>query len=477
MGMLSALLRPSITRRLIAALLLACGLVWAGIYAQGLYMMRAAGSGNFDTEMLSWAETVTRVVEAHAEPADMTLALSGLKAVIGVAVESGDTPVGFQAYQVHSTEGRLLARGGQGPETLPLGDDATGYFDATVNGERFRVYRRWSAGQRHRIDIIQSHASRQQIFDNVMISREGLLNPILVGFPLLLLPVWFAVYTGLAPLRRLSRELAARKPADLAPLNIPHVYRELAPVVRELNATMSRLQVLLQRERDFLADAAHELRTPLALISAQCDTLLHAQELRLREEAARRLHGGVARSSRLVNQLLSLARLDADVEDQLLGIDLADTARDCLSAFATEARVRGVELSYCGPNSLVTRCPGQAVTSILDNLVGNAIRYGRAEGQVEVQIKQHERGGLQLIVIDDGSGIAVDDRPRMFERFRRGSDPTASGSGLGLAIVASAARQLAATIEVSEGLRGQGVSIAVTWDEPLASRTSLIVRR
>ncbi len=466
---LCAVLQASIARRLIASLLLACALVWAGVYVQGLYMTRASGSGNFDTEMLAWSESVTRVVETNADPANIALALTGLSTVIEVAVASGDTPRGFQAFQVHSALGQLVARGGDGPDVIPQGAQAAGYFDTDIKGERFRVLRRWSLDKQYRIDITQSQISRQQIFDKVMISREGLLNPILVGFPLLLLPVWFAVYTGLAPLRRLSRELAARKPADLMPLKVPHVYRELAPLVNELNATMARLQGLLQRERDFLADAAHELRTPLALISAQCDTLLHTHEPKLREEAAQRLHSGVARSSRLVNQLLSLARLDADAEDELIATELADTVRECLAAHAPEASNRHIELSYVGPNSLMTRSPGQALVSILDNLVGNAIRYGQPGGQVEVRIEQPASGGLRLIVADDGLGIAPEDRLRMFERFRRGKHPTVNGSGLGLAIVASAARQLAATIDVSEGLRGNGVGIALSWVEPLES--------
>lgn len=468
--MFDVLLGPSITRRLIAALLLACALVWVGIYAQGLYMVRASGSGNFDTEMLRWAETVVRVVDANHANAGMTQALASLDVVIQVAVDAGDIPVGFQAFQVHASDGQLLGRGGHGPEVLSSAQ-AEGYFDAGANAERFRVYRRWSSDRRHRIDVTQSHRSRQQIFDKVMISREGLLHPLLVGFPLLLVPVLIAVYTGLAPLRRLSRELASRGPADLAPLKVQHVYRELAPVVGELNATMTRLQELLQRERDFLADAAHELRTPLALISAQCETLLQSHSPASREDAAKRMHAGMTRASRLVNQLLSLARLEADVEHQVAATDLADLVRDCLAAHATQARARDIELSYLGPDSLVSQCPGQAVHSILDNLVGNAIRYGHSGGQLEVRLVQHPQGTLQLSVLDDGPGIAVEDRHQLFERFRRGSNPTASGSGLGLAIVASAARQLAAQIEVSTGLAGQGAGFTVSW--PHCSRTIL----
>lgn len=474
---LGALLQPSITRRLIASLLLACALVWAGIYAQGLHMMRASGTGNFDTEMLAWSETVVRVVETNANSANIPLALTALNAVIDVAVASGETPRGFQAFQVHTAGGQLVAQGGHGPGDIPLGAGADGYFDTPFNGEQFRVLRRWSSDRQYRIEITQSQLSRQQIFDQVMISREGLLNPILVGFPLLLLPVWLAVYTGLAPLRRLSRELARRRPDDLVPLKVPHVYRELAPLVHELNATLARLQGLLQRERDFLADAAHEIRTPLALISAQCDTLLHTQAPQLREEAAQRLHGGVTRSSRLVNQLLSLARLDSNAEDELMPTELADAVRECLAAHAPEASERGIELSYVGPNRLMTRCPGQTMASVLDNLVGNAIRYGRPGGQVEVRLARADGGVLRLFVADDGPGIPPEDRQRMFERFRRGKHTTVHGSGLGLAIVASAARQLAASIEVSEGLHGRGVGVALSWVEPLPARPAPVAGR
>lgn len=117
------------------------------------------------------------------------------------------------------------------------------------------------------------------------------------------------------------------------------------------------------------------------------------------------------------------------------------------------------------------------MASILDNLVGNAIRYGRLGGQVEVQLFQTDGGGLRLLVADDGPGIPPEERQRVFERFRRGKHPTVNGSGLGLAIVASAARQLAATIEVSAGLHGRGLGIAMSWREPLSASPAPVARR
>lgn len=474
-GLLPALTQRSISRRLVGALLVAAGLVWAGLYVQARHAMGLPGSGGFDADMTTLAETVRRVAEAHADPVARAAALHALAVAIDVAVEAGDTPKGFQSFVVRTADGHPVADSGNAPRLDNAGTPASGHFEALAGAERFRVYRLATGDRSMQIDIIQSHASRQQIFDAVMISQQGLIVPVLIGLPLLLLPVWLAVHTGLSPLRRLTRELAQRQPGDLSPLTIPPVYRELAPVVRELNGTMDRLQRLLQRERDFLADAAHELRTPLALISAQADSLSSTRDPELRDAAAQRLRTGIARASRLVNQLLSLARLEADVEDRPVATDLADLVRDGLAACAHEAGDRGIALTYVGPNSLVTRCPAQAVASILDNLVGNAIRYGRPGGQVELRLSRAREGAIQLAVRDDGPGIPDADRQMVFERFVRGSRTTASGSGLGLAIVQSAARQLGASIDLQDGLGGMGVGFVVGWqprdtsDAPAAS--------
>lgn len=298
-----------------------------------------------------------------------------------------------------------------------------------------------------------------------MVSSEGLLQPLLVAFPLVLLPVWLAVHTGLRPLRQLSRELAQRQGGNLEPLAVTAPHAELAPVVRELNATLARLRALLQRERNFLADAAHELRTPLAVIGAQRDLLQHSDSAEERRAAAARLDVGIARAGRLVGQLLALARFDADLAHDSVALDLADIARDCLAAHAALAAERGIDLSYAGPDQLPSHGPLQVFESITDNLVGNAIRYGRAGGRVELRLSRQD-GCLRLEVRDDGPGIAPSLRDTLFERFVRGPDTGASGSGLGLAVVRSAARRVGAQVEVGAGMGGQGVSFSVQWEPP-----------
>jgi two-component system, OmpR family, sensor histidine kinase QseC len=440
------LLDASIARRLAGALLLACALVWGAIYAMRQHSAFRSGSGSFDTEMLVISKAISLVLDRPpgTQPEEFVAALHGISATLTAEVKVVGSPEGFLAFQVHDAHGVLIGRGGYGPPAIQAPDDLGGFFESTFGDQRYRILRRWTAAQRFRVDATQSLTSRQQIFNAVTFSRDGLVNPVLIGLPLLLFPVLFAVYSGLKPLRRLSNEMAARHPSDLRPLRTPYLYQELKPVVQELNGTMARLSAMLQREREFLADAAHELRTPLALISVQCDTLVGANELDERNAAARSLRSGVERSIRLVNQLLSLARLDTDLEDVLMPTDVAVVVRDCLAACAQEAKFRSTDVAYVGPDSLVTLCPGHAIESVVSNLVSNAIRYGQMGGLVEVR-------------------VARTSRERLFESFRRGSNPGASGSGLGLAIVASAARQLNARIALAEGPKGVGLSVCLSW--------------
>ena len=467
--MMRRLFTPSITRRLMVALLGAYVLAWGAMLVLSHIGMSATGSGEFDKEMQSVGEVVERVVADTALPADA--ALHGVALKIAADGQRVGAERGYLAFRVHDAAGRLLAQGGS--DVPALADDGRlGFFMVGEGQAAQHVYRRWTADRARRIDVQQSVAARDQVL-GVGLSSAVTVAQLLIGFPVLLLPVWLAVRTGLRPLLSLSQDLAARSPADLQPVRVAQPYRELRPVVDELNGTLARLQALLLRERAFLADAAHELRTPLAVIAAQCDTLKRSRDADERDAAAERLERGLARSMRLVNQLLALARLEAGVEHRMERIDLADVARDCLAMHADEAQARGIELGYAGPDSLPIDSPGHAVETVLHNLIGNAIRYGRPEGRVEVSLMLRDDGDCVLDVSDDGPGIAVADRAHVFERFRRGTasataaSGSGSGSGLGLAIVQAATQQMGALIELKDGLQdgtgGPGLSVTLRW--------------
>jgi signal transduction histidine kinase len=463
--MMRGLTTPSITRRLMLALLGAYVLAWGTMVVLANIGMSATGSGEFDKDMRSSGEVIEQVLTDATRPADA--ALHGVALKIAADGQRYGADGSYLGFQVHDAAGRLLARGGsEGP---PLADDGrVGFFVVGEGPSAQHVYRRWTPDHARRIDVQQSTAARNQMI-GAGLSNATTVAQLLIGFPVLLLPVWLAVRTGLRPLLSLSQDLAARSPADLQPVRVAQPYLELRPVVDELNGTLARLQTLLQRERAFLADAAHELRTPLAVIAAQCDTLKRSRDEAERDAATQRLERGVARSTRLVSQLLALARLEAGVEQRLERIDLADLARDCLALHADEALARGIELGYAGPDSLPVHSPGHAVETVLHNLVGNAIRYGRPQGRVEVSLIAPADGGGECVldVSDDGPGIVPAERAHVFERFRRGAAAAsnASGSGLGLAIVQAAARQLGARIEFGEGLQDspQGLSVTLRW--------------
>ncbi|SHM01280.1 HAMP domain-containing sensor histidine kinase [Rhizobacter sp. OV335] len=461
--MMRRLTTPSITRRLMVALLGAYVLAWGAMVVLAV----ATASVEFDKEMRSVSEVVEQVLTDAALPPDA--ALHGVALKIAADGQRVGAERGYLAFRVHDAAGRLLAQGGS--DVPALADDGRlGFFMVGEGQAAQHVYRRWTADRARRIDVQQSVAARDRVL-GVGLSSAVTVAQLLIGFPVLLLPVWLAVRTGLRPLLSLSQDLAARSPADLQPVRVAQPYRELRPVVDELNGTLARLQALLQRERAFLADAAHELRTPLAVIAAQCDTLKRSRDADERDAAAQRLERGLARSMRLVNQLLALARLEAGVEHRMERIDLADVARDCLAMHADEAQARGIELGYAGPDSLPIDSPGHAVETVLHNLIGNAIRYGRPEGRVEVSLMLRDDGDCVLDVSDDGPGIAVADRAHVFERFRRGTASAAaasgSGSGLGLAIVQAATQQMGALIELKDGLRdgtgGPGLSVTLRW--------------
>jgi signal transduction histidine kinase len=302
-------------------------------------------------------------------------------------------------------------------------------------------------------------------YDSVMLTPARLISRI---WRLALL----TVHLGLRPLRQLSRDLAQRQPDDLSPVDLPQVDRELAPVVQALNQTLTRLRSLLEHERNALADLAHELRTPLAVMTHQVDTLRHAGSESERSAAAQRLEGVLQRTTHLVHQMLALGRLDATTDMGWTEVRVPDLVRETLATHAPMAARRHMSLAYAGPDQMTCSAPGASLYLIVDNLVRNAISHGRDGMQVEVRLTPRaNRAELpalgpdlcELSVLDNGPGVPAAQWPRLFERFYRLAPASTQGSGLGLAIVAAAAAQLGGHVHAHTGLHGQGLGVSVSW--------------
>lgn len=295
---------------------------------------------------------------------------------------------------------------------------------------------------------------------------RNLVRPILIAFPFVLLPLWLAVRRGLSPLRTLVSRVAERSSGDFSPLELDLRLAELQPLVATFNQLLERSRDALARERGLVQDAAHELRTPLAVIATQAHALVASASAPgpERQQALRRLEQAIARASHQVHQVLTLARMEGKAVRAVMPLECVETVRQALIDAEPHARARGMELSLDAPERLDAMLDRVAFHSVLDNLVANALNHAQGATRVQVSLRVSS-GTLVLRVADDGAGVAEEDRPHLFERFHRGRNTTAHGSGLGLSIVREATRLMGGDVQILGGLSGRGVSfdVSVPW--------------
>lgn len=290
---------------------------------------------------------------------------------------------------------------------------------------------------------------------------DDILDKLLLALPLVLLPVGLALWTGLAPLRQLTARLAARDPQDLSPLAVLPPHRELRPLADAFERLLVQLRRKIDRERRFVQEAAHELRTPLAAVTTQAHVLAHADTPEARQRAEAAMVQMLQRASHLSQQLLDLALLDDEAGPaQAQTVDLVPLLEQALAGASETAAARALELSLDAPDRAPATLPLAAWQSVLHNLLDNALRYVPEGGRIEVSLRQAD-DGLVLRVADDGPGLPAEWRERAFDRFWRAPGQTVSGSGLGLAIVQQAARRLGGHIAVEDGLGGRGIAFVL----------------
>jgi two-component system, OmpR family, sensor kinase len=303
-----------------------------------------------------------------------------------------------------------------------------------------------------------------EVDDRWMLSFSGvsfLLRSTIFSLPLLLLPAWLIIGIGLRPLRAFASAIENRSAQDLTPLP-DSTYRELSPLVTAINHLMARLRRRIEHEHEFLSDAAHELKTPLAAIQINA----HLLQTRGRDaDASERLRDGVARANHLVQQLLSLERARSDAGDAavLPRLSLETLVRDRLAAAAPLAVQRGIEIDFQADGGCERPLHQETVWALVDNLISNAIKYSPENGRITVHLAARADGGCSLSFSDQGPGIAEDLRQRVFERFYRIPGQAQSGSGLGLAIAERAAARNAASIRLDAGPDGRGLLVSVDF--------------
>ena len=289
-------------------------------------------------------------------------------------------------------------------------------------------------------------------------NAKEILPFILLALPFVLIPLWFSMRHGLRPLSQLADTIGKRPEGDLSPIGFHAKHAELKPLETELDDLLLKLRERLTRERAFVQDAAHELRTPLAVMAAQAHAMARTDDAAVRAQSQQYLEQAIERASHVSSQLLSLAAMDESAQQPEQATDLAHWLRQQLAAMANAAIRKDVEFSLDAPDVLMRTLDMVALDSVLTNLLDNAMRYGHASGSVHVTLRAAQQQGFELMVSDDGPGIPEAERERVFERFYRLPGQNVSGSGLGLAIVLQAARRLGGRITLDTGLDGQGLS-------------------
>ncbi|MCE1194466.1 MAG: ATP-binding protein [Acidovorax sp.] len=341
-----------------------------------------------------------------------------------------------------------------------------GFTNVQARGGTYRVFSMQTRSQV--IQVAQNMAARQGMARSLALRT---LAPLAFMAPLLVLAVWWGVSRSLAPVERVRRQLAQRQADDLSPVSDAQLPDEVQPLVSELNLLFERVQRAFEAQQHFVADAAHELRSPLAALHLQLQVLQRAgQDDAARAAAAERLSAGIDRATRLVEQLLALARQEA-AAPPAEPVDLRAVAQLALADVAPAAQARGTDAGLLDSDAttgpVTVRGSAEALRMLVRNLLDNAIKYTPPGGQVDVQVRALvEEQAVLLTVEDSGPGIDPAHRDRALQRFVRvGRDSSAAttGSGLGLAIVQAIAQRHGAVVELGASDRLGGLRVGVRF--------------
>ena len=357
-----------------------------------------------------------------------------------------DDHLGF-VIQVWNAAGECLF---QSEEHTPLPlTPATGFARVTAKGRHYRVY---SARTPARIiEVAQDLGAREKMA--AALALQAVL-PVLLLVPVLMAAVWLVVRRATRPILRVRDQVSSRAAEDLSPLPVAGVPEEVQPLVDEINLLFARLDRAFAAQRDFVADAAHELRTPLSALRLQAQGFQRASTEVSRAQASGRLLEGVDRASRLVEQMLVLARQESSAAPRAgMGLDLPAVATLAITDSLPAARKKGIDLGMAAEPGVQVLGQEDALRILVRNLLENAVKYTPEGGTVDLVIR---------VVEDSGPGIPPEEWTRVFDRFYRLPGQSGLGNGLGLAIVKAIAERLQGRVDLSRSTRLGGLEVSLS---------------
>ncbi len=453
--------RPSLRNDLLLRLLLPmCAvLLVSGVLSYVLAMGFSRAS--YDRSLLGAASDVARQLKIENNVANIELP----RAAIEILEWDGEDRV---HYQVASRRFGTIA----GERDLPLpaqGErrDLPTFYDARLRGDIVRAVSFPVQGlptdDQLTVRVAETRFRHEAMTEDIVLA---VLAPQLLLIAFSVLAIWGGIRAGLAPLERLARAVDARARDDPTQLPVDEVPREAKPLIDAFNGLLGRLGAVLEAQQRFIADAAHQLRTPLAALKVQLERALRERDPELHEQALQQIVESVERSARLSNQLLLLARAEPGVACQFAPIDLRQLAFETGSRWVPRALQAGRDFGFAGAETpVLVEGDGLLLGELINNLLDNALRYG---GPL-ITLRVDAGAEPALAVEDNGRGIPVQERDKVFERFHRVPGSGGDGSGLGLAIVREIAQSHGAKV-ILDSPEGGGTRVLLRFP-PARSRS------
>jgi len=443
---------PSIRNRLIILVLGLFITIW-GIMMTAAYLTSRHEIEEVEDAQLAQAMHVLHDLVAH-EAREQEINNIELDIPDNFQFHPYEKKLAFQVW-VH---GDLILRSGSAPAHPMTNID--GFSDNVIDGQKWRLLMNQDLQQSLKLIIGERYEIRDELISTILLHVSW---PMLIALPFLAFLITVGINKGLAPLRKVADDVSSRSPQQLEPITIDNVPMEVEPLVTSLNQLLIRLDKAFESERRFTANAAHELRTPLAALKAQAQVAIKADDNQQRIWALEQIVRGVDRSTHLVEQLLTLARLDPEsAVSAHQPVNMNNIVESVCSELAPSAVRKHIELECIAKNAVTIMGLPTAISILARNLIDNAIRYTHEGGKISVAIYS-ENHKVILSVTDDGPGIPENERPRVLDRFYRIVGNQETGSGLGLSIVKRISELHDATLEIGQPDTKTGTRISVRF--------------
>ncbi|MDH0346187.1 ATP-binding protein [Aeromonas dhakensis] len=364
-------------------------------------------------------------------------------------------------FQLLSEQGGILLRSPSAP-SQPLGALAPGFNSVTKDNHEWRTFTLYNQDAQTWLIVAERDDERSELASKMATLT---MLPLLITLPFLLGLLWWLISRGLAPLRQLAQAIGERHPANLSPLTLKIRAQEMTPLTNEINRLMHALADTIEREKQFTNEAAHELRTPLAVLRIHSENALAAEDAETRQHSLQKMLLALDRSDRLLRQLLTQARIDNQQGLELTELNLNQLLQGTLATLAPIALKKDQQLSLEGTEQLTVMGQATLLELMFSNLIDNALRYTQAQGEIVVEACQ-EGHRVRVDIRDNGPGIPTAALSRLCERFFRVNPQQGDGVGLGMAIVSRIAQLHGADLDIHNRPEG-GLEVSVL----LPSRT------